>query len=124
MVNSGIDDTEMKPPAAGGPNPEPELWLPDQNYTVSSTLDGPYAMRPTYQYLNFSDVAIVFSVISAYATAQQIAFDLIDYVHECENGNDDWAYVDLLDMRQQLNSQAMFLGDAALRTLLQKKKCN
>jgi hypothetical protein len=36
------------------------------------------------------------------------------YAEDCARGDTDWAYVDLLMIRQEMNAQAPFAGDAAI----------
>jgi hypothetical protein len=37
-------------------------------------------------------------------------------------GKDDWAYVDALSVRHELNQNGLFSGDIAMRMMLQNQK--
>ena len=49
--------------------------------------------------------------------AQEIVGNLQMFAQDCQAGKDDWAYVDLLSLRNELNGLAPFSGDVAMRGL-------
>ena len=53
------------------------------------------------------------TVVDLDATFSQIRVvdDVRTFAEDCQAGNDDWAYVDLLVMRQDLNHKGQFAGD-------------
>ena len=66
-----------------------------------------------------SKVLIGFGAITALATAsasaENIACNLKNFVNDKKAGKDDWAYVDALSVRHELNQHGFFAGDIAMR---------
>ena len=56
------------------------------------------------------------------AYAQQIGNDLKMYARDCRRGEAAWAYVDLLMLRHDMNQLGLFVGDLAMRQILQSEK--
>jgi hypothetical protein len=63
-------------------------------------------------------LGLVLSPMAAMASAKNIANYVQDYGCDKMQGNDDWAYVDALMVRQELNQHGLFAGDIAMRMML------
>jgi hypothetical protein len=59
---------------------------------------------------------------SSSASADIIACSMKDYAQDTMQGKDDWAYVDALSVRHELNQNGLFSGDIAMRIMLQNQK--
>jgi hypothetical protein len=57
------------------------------------------------------------TVVDTEASAHDIACRLKDFVHDRATGQDDWAYVNALTIRHELNQQGSFAGDVAMRSM-------
>jgi hypothetical protein len=55
-------------------------------------------------------------------TASSIACDLKNFAEDRLNGADDWAYVDALSVRHELNQQGLFSGDIAMSMMMKSWK--
>ena len=62
-------------------------------------------------------LGIVGGLLGAAASAQAMGGYLQDYYCDKTQGKDDWAYVDALMVRQELNQHGLFAGDIAMRGL-------
>jgi hypothetical protein len=63
-------------------------------------------------------LGIVGGLFGAAASAQAMGGYLQDYACDKMQGKDDWAYVDALMVRQELNQHGLFAGDVAMRGML------
>lgn len=69
-------------------------------------------------------LAILDLALNSDAYAQGIVGHMKMFSQDCQRGKDDWAYVDLLMMRHDLNQLALFSGDVAMRGMLKKMDKN
>jgi hypothetical protein len=60
--------------------------------------------------------------VNSDAYAQQLGQDAKMFKDDFCAGNDDWAYVDALSLRQDLNSHAFGAGDVAMAGLMRLMK--
>jgi RHS repeat-associated protein len=79
-------------------------------------------VRPTWDYkprgaAALGALGILAGLATVSASAQTIACDLKWFAQDSADGNDAWALVDALDMRQELNARAPFAGDIAMRRI-------
>ena len=63
-------------------------------------------------------IAFAFELLNAKASAAEIFGDVQMFYQDCQAGKYDWAYVDLLVMRHDLNQHALFSGDVAMHGML------
>jgi RHS repeat-associated protein len=59
----------------------------------------------------------ILALATASASAENIACDLRNFVYDKKTGKDDWAYVDALSVRHELNQHGFFAGDIAMRAM-------
>ena len=55
------------------------------------------------------------------ASAETIACDMKQFVEDTLSDKDDWAYVDALSVRQELNGKSPFAGEFAMAAMLRKR---
>jgi RHS repeat-associated protein len=60
---------------------------------------------------------LIAGIATISASAQSIGCEMKDFVHDRAKGEDDWAYVDALSVRQELNARGAFAGDVAMRSM-------
>jgi hypothetical protein len=63
-------------------------------------------------------LGIVGALLGAAASAEAIGQHLRNFACDKKQGKDDWAYVDALMVRQELNQHGFFAGDIAMRAML------
>jgi hypothetical protein len=66
-------------------------------------------------------VGLVLGALTVSASAQSIECNMKQFGRDRANGNEDWAYVDALMVRQELNSRGAFVGDAMMRAMYKAK---
>lgn len=79
-------------------------------------------VKPTWDYIPRGGAALgALGLLTAAATvsasAETIACELKDFARDSASGKDDWAYVDALGVRQELNARGVFAGDVAMRRM-------
>lgn len=62
-------------------------------------------------------LGILGSLASISASAETIACNLKNFVEDRKQKKDDWAYVDALTVRHELNQHGLFAGDIAMRAM-------
>jgi RHS repeat-associated protein len=68
-----------------------------------------------------SKVGIVFAPFAAQASGQIIGDNLVNFACDKARSADDWALVDALSVRHELNQNGLFAGDIAMRSMYQWK---
>ena len=62
-------------------------------------------------------LGLVASLATVSADAQTIGCQMRAFVDDTRSGQDAWAYVDALSIRQELNARGAFAGDVAMRSM-------
>jgi RHS repeat-associated protein len=62
-------------------------------------------------------LGLLLAPLSAQASAENVASGVRDFACDRMNGEDDWAYVDALSVRHELNQHGLFAGDIAMRSM-------
>jgi RHS repeat-associated protein len=74
--------------------------------------------RPTRRYIpGLAGLGLIGLALNASASADSIACNLKMFAQDRMNGQDDWAYVDALTVRHELNQMGLFSGDIAMRMM-------
>lgn len=65
-------------------------------------------------------LGLIALLVNAEASAAEMVETMKTIAKDCQNGQDDWAYVGLLTLRHEVNQQTGFMGDVVMRQMMRQ----